>query len=68
MQITAQGTEENPFVSDDLTAGIQEKINTLRERGGKLSLPCGRYDIGKTIQVILDEIVDGCHNGRHVVL
>lgn len=60
MQTTAQGTEKNPFVSDDLTAGIQEKINTLRERGGKLSLPCGRYDIGKTIQVNIPCIrIDG---------
>lgn len=45
------GSENHPFVSTDGTAGIQEKINALQERGGKISLACGRYDITKTIEV-----------------
>ena len=45
------GSENNPFLAEDGTAGIQTSINLLSERGGKLSLGCGRYEIEKSIEI-----------------
>ncbi len=45
------GTEEKPFVSSDGTAGIQERVDELRSRGGRLDLACGRYNITETITI-----------------
>lgn len=49
--VSGTGSEKEPFISPDQTAGIQELINDKKERGGKVSLACARYDIGKTIEV-----------------
>lgn len=55
-----KGTEERPFISPDGTAGIQERIDALSIRGGKLPLECGRYDIDNTIKVNIPCIhIDG---------
>ena len=43
------GSEQNPFVSTDGTAGFCEALNALPRRGGKLSVPCARYDVSHTI-------------------
>lgn len=45
------GTEQNPYISEDKTAGIQALIDALCERGGKLELHNGRYNIERTIEV-----------------
>ena len=46
------GTETDPFYSEDGTAGIQHGLDLLSDRGGKLPLENGRYDL--TTSVILD--------------
>lgn len=43
------GSEIDPFYSQDGTAGVQTGLDNLAERGGKIELKCGRYDIEKTI-------------------
>lgn len=54
------GSEMNPFASDDKTAGIQEEIDALCERGGRVELPCGRYNLEKSIVVNIPCVhVDG---------
>ncbi|MBR6727889.1 MAG: right-handed parallel beta-helix repeat-containing protein [Clostridia bacterium] len=45
------GSEQQPFCAEDGTAGIQSGLNALSERGGKLTLPCARYDISKPIVI-----------------
>ena len=46
------GSESDPFHSGDGTAGIQKGLDALSERGGRLNLTCGRYDLTET--VVLD--------------
>lgn len=54
------GTEDLPFYTEDGTAGIQAEVDALKERGGKISLPCGRYSIEETIKVDIPCIhIDG---------
>lgn len=43
------GSEQQPFRSPDGTAGIQKGLDTLAERGGRLTLPCARYDISTSV-------------------
>lgn len=50
--VKGTGAENDPYISEDKTAGLQERINGLKERGGKLALSCGRYEIEESI--ILD--------------
>ena len=45
------GSESNPFVSDDGSAGIAGALRALSERGGVLRLPSGRYDINKPLVI-----------------
>jgi len=45
------GSEALPFHSEDGSAGIQAGLDALSARGGRLELPCGRYDIHKPIVV-----------------
>lgn len=35
----------------DTTAGLQAAIDALSERGGRLQIPCGQYNISETINV-----------------
>lgn len=49
LQHAGKGTEAEPFTSPDGTAGIQGGLDALCERGGKLTLPCARYDITRSI-------------------
>lgn len=49
--VMGQGTEDKPFISADGTGGIQEAINNISRRGGKVYLPCARYDISSSIKV-----------------
>lgn len=46
---TGNGSESDPFRAADGTAGINTALAALSERGGKLTLPCARYDISKSI-------------------
>ena len=48
---SGDGSEKNPYTSEDGSAGISEALGKLCERGGVLRLPSGRYDIYKTITV-----------------
>ena len=48
---TGNGSEGAPFRAADGTAGIQAGLDALNERGGKLSLPCARYDISAPIVI-----------------
>lgn len=45
------GSEEEPFRSDDGTAGIKSALSELGLRGGRLELESGRYDIDNPIVV-----------------
>lgn len=45
------GSEHDPFHAEDGTAGIQNALDALSVRGGRLNLPCGRYEIERTITV-----------------
>ncbi len=44
-----EGTESDPYRADDGTAGINTAMASLPARGGRLNLPCARYDIQKPI-------------------
>ena len=46
---TGEGTEAAPYCSTEGTAGINPALAALDERGGKLTLPCARYDISAPI-------------------
>lgn len=46
-----QGTETEPFISPDGTAGVADELRLRRERGGLTHLPCGRYDLSSTIEI-----------------
>ena len=52
ISLFGSGTESAPYRSPDGTAGIQKKLDALAERGGRLHLSCGRYDLEHT--VVLD--------------
>lgn len=45
------GSETEPFHSDDGCAGIKTELSALADRGGKLRLESGRYDIDAPITV-----------------
>ncbi|MBQ9097828.1 MAG: right-handed parallel beta-helix repeat-containing protein [Clostridia bacterium] len=46
---TGDGSEIAPYRSADGTAGIHAALSTLKDRGGRLRLPCARYDISAPI-------------------
>ena len=46
---TGDGSESNPYRSDDGSAGINTALSALTERGGRLRLPCARYDIQRPV-------------------
>lgn len=45
------GSETNPYRSADGTAGIQDELSALSERGGILNLKSARYDIERPIVI-----------------
>ena len=49
---TGDGSEAFPFRSEDGTANIQTGLNSLSERGGRLELECGCYEIME--KIVLD--------------
>ncbi len=49
---TGEGTEKAPFRSADGSAGINQALSALTERGGLLRLPCARYDV--TAPIVMD--------------
>ncbi len=46
-----EGTETDPFVSEDGTAGIGNAIASCTRRGGLVKLQTGRYDLTRTIEI-----------------
>lgn len=44
-----KGTEADPYASADGTAGIQQRLDDIAERGGLVNLGCARYDISSTV-------------------
>lgn len=46
---TGNGSEADPYRSADGSAGINTALSSLSERGGRLRLPCGRYDVTKPV-------------------
>lgn len=51
-EIKGRGTEKEPYVSNDGTAGIIKLLKHNIERGGRIDLKSARYDIGKTISLM----------------
>ena len=51
MKLNAKGngSEKQPYRSQDGTAGIADALSSLSERGGLLTLKCGRYDVSSSI-------------------
>ena len=49
--LSGNGSEDKPFCSENGTAGIQQELDGLAERGGILQLVSGRYDIEKSILI-----------------
>ena len=50
---TGKGTEQDPYRAADGTAGINTALATLTERGGRVELPCARYDLTAPIELNL---------------
>lgn len=50
---TGNGSEQAPFSAPDGTAGIQAGLDALSARGGRLTLPCARYDVSEPIKIDL---------------
>ena len=46
---SGSGTETDPYRSADGSAGINTALKTLSERGGRLRLPCARYDLTESV-------------------
>lgn len=45
------GSEADPFRSDDGSAGIASELQRFLGRGGRLNLPCGRYDLAAPLVI-----------------
>ena len=43
------GSESDPYRADDGSAGFNSALKNLEERGGRLRVPCGRYDITESV-------------------
>lgn len=48
---TGKGTEKDPYRAADGTAGINSTLAMLTERGGRVELPCARYDLTTPIEM-----------------
>ncbi len=45
------GTPNNPYRSEDGTAGLGEALKSVSERGGRVRVPVGRHDISNTAKI-----------------
>lgn len=48
---SGEGTERSPYHSKDGTAGLAQRLEAVADRGGRVFLPIGRYEITNTVTV-----------------